>query len=86
MLTNPELIDKLLNASHEKRILKLMPSEKGVRENYIFLKDLVLRNQCIFSSSGYLFKENEKENIMYKIDLHTILQANNKLYNKILGN
>ena len=86
MLINPELIDKLLNASHEKRILQLMPSEKGVRENYIFLKDLILRNQCIFSSSGYLFKENEKENIMYKKDLHTILLANNKLFNKIMGN
>lgn len=85
MLINPGLIDKLLNASHEKRILTLIPGEKDILDNYIFLKDLILRNQCIFSSSGYLFKENEKENIIYIKDLHAALQANSKLFNKIMG-
>jgi glutamate-ammonia-ligase adenylyltransferase len=86
MLTNHEIFQKLLNAGTEKRIALLFPEEKDIKANYIFLKDLILRNQCIFSSSGYLFKENEIENIMYKKDLHIILRANNKLFNKIMGN
>jgi [glutamine synthetase] adenylyltransferase / [glutamine synthetase]-adenylyl-L-tyrosine phosphorylase len=86
MLTNHEIFHKLLNAGTEKRIILLFPDIKDLKENYIFLKDLILRNQCIFSSSGYLFKENEKENIIYKKELHSILQANNKLFNKIMGN
>jgi glutamate-ammonia-ligase adenylyltransferase len=86
MLTNHEIFQKLLNAGTEKRIAVLFPKEKKLKENYIFLKNLILRNQCIFSSSGYLFKENEIENIMYKKDLHIILRANNKLFNKIMGN
>jgi len=86
MLTTPELLPKLINASSEKRISKLFPEEKYLKENYIFLKDIILRNQCIYSSSGYLFKEDEKENIIYKKDLHLILRANNKLFNKIIGN
>jgi glutamate-ammonia-ligase adenylyltransferase len=86
MLTTPELFPKLLNSGSEKRISILFPEEKYLKENYIFLRDLILRNQCIFSSSGYLFKEDEKENIIYRKDLHLILRANNKLFNKIMGN
>jgi glutamate-ammonia-ligase adenylyltransferase len=86
MLTNHEIFQKLLNAGTEKRIAVLFPKEKKLKENYIFLKNLILRNQCIFSSSGYLFKENESENIKYKKDLHIILDANNKLFNKTMGN
>lgn len=86
MLTTPKLFNKLLNACSEKKIFQLFAEETYLKENYIFLKDLILRNQCIFSSSGYLFKENEKENIIYKKDLHSILRTNNNLYNKIIGN
>jgi glutamate-ammonia-ligase adenylyltransferase len=85
MLANHELFKLLLNASSDKRILKLLPEEKNIKENYIFLKDMVLRNQCIFSSSGYLFKENEKENVLYQKELSSILQVNNKLFNKTMG-
>ena len=86
MLTSPKLFKELLNPSSEKKILRLFPSEKSIKANYIYLKDLILRNQCIFSSSGYLFREGEKENIIYKKDLHLILKANNNIFNKIMGN
>ena len=86
MLTAPKSFNKLLSASSEKKILHLLHEEKNLKDNYIFLKELILRNQCIFSSSGYLFKEDEKENISYKKDLHSILRANNNLFNKIMGN
>jgi glutamate-ammonia-ligase adenylyltransferase len=85
MLTNHVIFHKLLNAGTVKRIALLFPEEKKLKESYIFLKDLILRNQCIFSSSGYLFKENESENLKYKKDLHIILDANNKLFNKTMG-
>jgi [glutamine synthetase] adenylyltransferase / [glutamine synthetase]-adenylyl-L-tyrosine phosphorylase len=86
MLSNPRIFNRLLSVSSEKKILKLFTEERYRKENYIFLKDLILRNQCLFSSSGYLFKENEKENIIYKKDLHNTLQANIRLFNKIMGN
>jgi hypothetical protein len=86
MLTAPKSFNRLLSASTEKKILTLLPEEKNLKDKYIFLKDLTLRNQCIFSSSGYLFKEDEKENISYIKDLHSILRANNNLFNKIMGN
>ncbi|MDR3665394.1 MAG: hypothetical protein P4L35_01000, partial [Ignavibacteriaceae bacterium] len=86
MLIKPKLFGMLLKSGPEERITKLIPEEKDIIGNYNYLKDIILRNQCIFSSSGYLFKENEKENITYKKDLHNILQTNNKLFNKIMGN
>ena len=85
MLTNPKLFNKLLNSSSEKKIIQLFPEEKHLKENYIFLKNLILHNQCVFNNSGYLFKEDEKENIIYKKELHSILRANNNLFNKIMG-
>jgi len=86
MLTDLKMLDKLLSSYSEKKILKLFPEETHLKENYIFLKDLILRNQSIFSSSGYLFKEDDKENIQYKKELHSILRANNTLFNIIMGN
>ena len=86
MLTTPGLFQKVLKAGTEMRIQMLFPEENYLKENYIFLKDLILRNQCVFSSSGYLFKEDQKENIIYKKDLHYILRTNNNLFIKIMGN
>ena len=86
MLTTPKIFNKLLKAHSEKKILQLFPEEKYLKANYTFLKDLIIRNQCIYSNSGYLFKEDEKENTVYKKELHSILRANSRLFNKTMGN
>ena len=85
ILCNPELFRKTLNYPTEKKISLLFPQDSEVLNNYIFIKDLVIRNQCIFNTSGYLFKEDEKENISYKNDLRIIMRSNRNLYNHIMG-
>jgi glutamine synthetase adenylyltransferase len=86
MLSNPDIFKKVLNSDAETRILKLFPGEYFIQENYVYLQDLILRNQCTFSSSGYLYEEDIKENLKNKEELHRILRANNNLFNKIMGN
>lgn len=85
ILCSPELFLKTLNYTTEKKISLLLPDEPDILKNYIFLKDLVIRNQCIFNSSGYLFKEDEKENFNYKDELRNVMRTNRNLYNKIIG-
>ena len=85
ILCNPELFLKTLNYTTEKKISLLLPDEPDVLKNYIFIKDLVIRNQCIFNSSGYLYKEDERENFNYKNELRSVMRSNRNLYNKIMG-
>jgi glutamate-ammonia-ligase adenylyltransferase len=84
-LSSPELFRKTLNYTTEKKVSLLLPDNPDVLKNYIFMKNLVIRNQCIFNSSGYLFKEDERENLNYKNELHNVMKSNRNLFNKILG-
>ncbi len=84
ILCSPELFRKTLPYSMEKKISLLFPDNPEVLKNYIFLKHLVIRNQCIFNTSGYLFKEDERENLNYTDGLHSVILSNRNLYNKIM--
>lgn len=85
ILSNPDLFKQISRIDAEKRIQQLLPNGNDTKKNYIFLKELVLRNQCIFSRSGYLFNKDEKENTLYKNDLQSILRTNNNLFNKLVS-
>lgn len=85
ILSNPDLFKQISRIDAEKRIQQLLPNGNDIKKNYIFLKKLVLRNQCIFSRSGYLFNKDEKENTLYKNDLQSILRTNNNLFNKLVS-
>jgi glutamate-ammonia-ligase adenylyltransferase len=85
IICSPELFRKTLNYATEKKIALLFPDDPDVLKNYIFLKDLVIRNQCIFNSSGYLFKEDEKENLIYRNELRRVMRSNRNLFIKTIG-
>ena len=85
ILCNPELFRKTLNYTTEKKISLLFPDDPKILSNYVYIKDIVIRNQCMFNISGYLFKENERENLKYKNELRSVIRSNRNFFNKVMG-